>query len=133
VSLVLSGAVLLIAAGCDDRKSGTVSGTVKFDDTLLEEGSITFISMDGKGGTPGGPIKNGQYSVAAVPTGTMKVVIHGVKELGNVPMYDAPNSPTRRKVTELLPAKYSDTNASELRLDVVSGVNENKDFDLKSK
>jgi hypothetical protein len=124
-------AVVVATAGCGDGfRTGEVSGTVTFDGTPVKEGKITFFPMDGAGGTPGGFIIDGAYTVKKVPIGEMKVVINGQKVIGKKEVYPGqPNSPVKPVTAELLPAKYSDVSSSELRYEVKPGSNE-KNFDL---
>jgi hypothetical protein len=125
---------LLAAAGCGDPTVGDVSGTVKFDGTPLEMGAITFYPLDGQSRTAGTVIKNGQYYASKVPVGAKKVVISGTKFLSGKErrLYDTADSPTMPKSEQLLPAKYSSVDVSELRFDVESGSNP-KDWDLPAK
>ena len=122
-------AVTLAAAGCGGT-TGAVSGTVTYDGTPVEKGSITFLALDGKGPTTGGNIVDGHFAVKDVPVGPSKVVITGTQVIGEVPRYNTPNSPTKKKVKQFLPEKYSDLEKSELRYDVPSGSVE-KNFELK--
>src|SRR5262249_8621367 len=85
---------LLALSGCEGKVRGTVAGTVTLDGQPIELGAISFIPVDGQAPTTGGPITNGQYSVANVPTGEMKVAISGSKVVGKKKLYeDQPNSP----------------------------------------
>jgi len=126
VGLVLGA---LMAAGCDGSKLADVSGTVTFDGTPVEEGTITFIPADGQGQTAGGPIKDGKYS-AQVPVGTMKVSISYPKAVGKKKLYNTPNSPEGTIWKEGLPARYNEQ--TELVLEVKSGRN-TKDWELTAK
>ena len=127
--LALFVCAVIVFAGCD---SGTadISGAVKYDGQLVEEGSIAFYPADGKGKTAGGSIKNGKYS-ANVPVGTMKVTIAWPKGTGvKKKLYDNdPKSPEIELKTEALPDKYSSPAATELQVEVKSGRNE-KNWDL---
>jgi hypothetical protein len=119
----------LAVAGCADRTTAEVSGTITFDGQPVEAGGIAFVPVDGKSPTAGGHIKDGQYKVR-VPVGTAKIVINGTKVIGKKKLYDTPDSPEMPLATELLPAKYNEE--TELRFEVRPGLNE-KDFDLRSK
>lgn len=125
-------AALLTLVGCGDgSKSGEVSGTVQFDGTPVETGSISFVPADGKSPTAGGLIENGKYTVSKVPVGVSKVSISGSKVIGQKEVYPGqPNSPVRPVTVDLLPKKFNET--TELTFDVQPGRNE-KNWDLKSK
>jgi hypothetical protein len=120
-----------MAAGCGGSNTAEVRGTVMVDDAPVEKGAITFYPINGKGITAGDNIKNGHY-VVQVPLGEMKVVINVPKKVGTTPLYDTPNSPVRPVIEESLPAKYSDYDRTELRLDVTGAMEKNFD-DLRTK
>jgi hypothetical protein len=129
---MLAGAVLaavLVLAGCGSNNDGQVSGTVKLDDTPIETGSITFVPVDGKTTTAGGPIKAGRYSVK-VPVGKMKVSISMPRVVGKKKIYNTPDSPEMPVTKEGVPEQYNEK--TELTFDVQPGGNE-KNWDLKSK
>ena len=122
---------LLVVAGCGGAREGQVSGTVKVDGALVEEGAITFIPADGQGQTAGGPIKDGQYSVKVPTPGVMKVSITRSIFDREVPIYPGQkNSPMMRKMKNDLPAKYNEK--TELTFEVKPGANP-KDWDLPLK
>jgi hypothetical protein len=121
---------LLLVCGCGDG-TAKVSGTVTLDGTPLEQGSISFLPINGNVKTTGGEIKAGQY-VVQVPLGPMKVCINSGKAVGKIKLYDTPNSRERTRFVELLPAKYSDIEQTELRLEIPPG-DTVKDFDLTTK
>ena len=118
----------MLLAGCGSPM-GEVSGTVKYDSKLIENGSIRFEAADGTTPTAGAMIKNGEYT-ARVPVGAMKVTISSAKVVGKKKLYaNDPNSPEQDLTKEVLPDKYSDTKKTELKFDVHSGANP-KDWDL---
>jgi hypothetical protein len=116
----------IVLPGCSDPTVGVVSGTITIDGAAVKSGSIAFFPIDGKSPTSGAEIVEGRYSVTVAP-GTASVEIRVPKVIGQKKLYDAPNSPVKEVMTELLPAKYND--ASELTLDVKPGKNQ-KDFPL---
>jgi hypothetical protein len=118
-------AVLLLIAGCGGTPKGEISGTVKYDGALVEKGQISFYPIDGEGQTAGGPITDGHYSVSNLSVGKMRVVITWFKTGGDLKR----EGPTAQKITQLIPAKYSDPDKSELQYEVTKGANQ-KDFDL---
>jgi hypothetical protein len=121
----------VMAAGCGGNNMAEVRGTVTVDDAPVALGAITFYPIQGKTTTAGGRIKNGQYAVQ-VPLGEMKVVINVPKKVGSKPLYDTPNSRVRDVIEESLPARYSDPERTELRLDVNGAMEKNFD-DLRTK
>ncbi len=116
---------IVLLLGCGDGM-GQVTGTVTFNGTPIEKGSISFYPVDGKAVTTGGKIKDGAYSVR-VPIGEMQVKISMGKITGHKKLYDGPNSPVQPLTEEALPAKYNQD--TELRLDVTPGKVE-KNFEL---
>jgi hypothetical protein len=122
---VSTAAVWLIVTGCGGSTKGEISGTVKYDGAAVENGYITFVPVDGEGQTTGGKIRDGHYAVANVSIGKMKVVVKWTIAGEEIKR----EGPTGRKLKEMLPAKYSDIEQSELRYDVTAGPNQ-KDFDL---
>jgi hypothetical protein len=117
-----------IALGCGGgAETGEVSGSVKFDGKPVEEGSISFIAVEGSAPTAGGVIKDGKYTATKVPVGAAKVSISAVKVVGKRKAMDAPGSKEVDITEPLLPAKYN--TATELRFDVKPGT-QTKDFDL---
>jgi hypothetical protein len=71
---------ILLAAWCTGcggggAGGGDVNGTVTLDGTAIEDGSISFTPETGEGGTAGGKIVQGKYSVKGVATGKNRVHI----------------------------------------------------------
>jgi hypothetical protein len=128
----LCAALVLTAAGGCTAKKPVVFGLVTLDGKPVENGSIQFFPVAGDGQTSAAMIApDGRYRLEASPT-TMKVVISASKVVGHRKMYDnVPDSPTVEVLDEVLPARYSDMNKSELRLTVVPGENE-ANFELHS-
>jgi hypothetical protein len=124
-------AAALILAGCDGARMADVSGSVKYDGQLVDDGAIQFSAVDGKSPSAGGSIKAGQYT-ARVPVGNMKVTISWPKGTGvKKKLYENdPKSPVMEMKNESLPDKYTSPTATELTFDVQSGSNR-KDWDLK--
>lgn len=67
--------------GCADSNLGTVSGTVTYEGTPVENGNITFLPVDGLGEPAGGPITAGAYTVTEVPPGKKIVEVIAVEEV----------------------------------------------------
>ena len=125
VGLLAAGLVV----GCGGSPAGEVSGTVTYDGTPVENGAIAFHPAAGKGPSAGGTVTGGKYAVTNVPAGTAKVRISGVKDAKKKKMYDDPKAELVQTSAELLPPKYSDDKATELRYDVTAGT-QTKDFTL---
>jgi hypothetical protein len=130
--LVLCAVVALAAAGGCTARKPVVSGVVTLDGRPLDNGTIQFFPVAGDGQTSGAAIgPDGRYRVEASPT-KMKVVIHASKVVGKRKAYDdVPNSPMIDIMEDILPARYSDMNKTELTADIVPGENQ-LDFDLHS-
>ncbi|MFO0822580.1 MAG: hypothetical protein U0792_05575, partial [Gemmataceae bacterium] len=127
-ALIVFVCSLVVVLGCGGgADTGEVSGSVKFDGKPVEEGSISFIALEGNAPTAGGVIKGGKYTATKVPVGAAKVSISAVKVVGKKKAYDTPDSKEIDITEPLLPAKYN--TASELRFDVKPGT-QTKDFDL---
>jgi hypothetical protein len=120
---------VLLAAGCEEPTTGTVTGVITVDGAPAKNGSIAFFPMDGKASTAGAGIVDGNYT-AQVAFGQSKVEIRVPKVIGERKLYDAPNSPTKSIMAESLPARFNDE--TELTLDVKPGETQG-DFDLKTK
>ena len=120
--------VALGLSGCGGNGLTKVSGTVTFDGTPVEEGSISFMPVDGKGVTAGGVIENGKYT-AEVSPGEMAVQIYATKEVKK-------ENPTQEEIergitsdpVQYIPAQYNQQ--STLRI-TVSDSSRQHDFDLK--
>jgi hypothetical protein len=122
--VILLGVVAFAAiVGCGPRPA-VVSGVVTLDGKPLDNGTIQFFPVDGAGQTAGGVVgKDGRYRVEAWPN-TMKVVIHSTRVLRQRPMYEGvPDSPLADVAEEVLPSRYSDMHATELRVTIVPGDN----------
>jgi hypothetical protein len=68
---------LPLAVGCGDAT--VISGTVTYEGQLVDNGAITFLPVDGRGPSAGGPIVKGNYRVAGLKPGQKTVQIVGVK------------------------------------------------------
>jgi hypothetical protein len=126
---MIAGTAVLIAAGCSEPTTGTLSGQVTVDDAPAKTGSIAFFPVSGQGTTAGAAIADGRYSVE-VPLGAMKVEIRVPKVVGERKLYDTPDSPVKPLMAESLPARYND--ATELEHEVKPGENR-RDFALSTK
>jgi hypothetical protein len=130
VSGVVFCAFVVAMAGCEpESRMITVTGTVTIDGKAPENGSISFIPLDGMAPTAGAVIEDGKYKSEA-PLGESKVEIRVPKVVGKKKLYDTPDSPEQEIMEEVLPEKYNE--ASELRFTGVKGKNE-KNFELSTK
>jgi len=106
-SLVLLTAVFL--AGCggsDGLNRSSVSGAVTLDGQPVQEGSITFVPIEGTTGPMAfGKITNGQYSISAGDRGPVpgkhKVQIEAYRDAGTT---DSGGASLKDQV---VPAKYN--------------------------
>ncbi|MBM3995903.1 MAG: hypothetical protein FJ303_17385 [Planctomycetes bacterium] len=115
-----------VLVGCADSMA-EVSGTVKYDGKLVDDGTIRFEDATGAAPTAGGPIKNGVYSVR-VHRGDMKVTISASKTISKKKLYETKDD-YMELTGEALPERYSDVQKTELRFEVKPGANA-KDWDL---
>jgi hypothetical protein len=160
VALPVVAAVLGCSDSTGLAKRYPVSGTVTYHGKALERGTISFAPADGKGRAAGGTITDGQYSLTtqdpddgAIP-GKYKVGIlakevdpskvdlkikkgrEGTateaekKAMAKVyPQKVAARAAAAAK--NLIPAKYSSPETSELAVEIKEQSNTGVDFDLK--
>jgi hypothetical protein len=104
---------LVSLLGCSDAGKAEVSGTVRLNGELVEEGSIQFIPVEGtKGPSAGAAIKNGKYHVPrskGAAIGKNRVELRAFKTTGRkVQDPTAPPGTTVGERAQLFPAKYND-------------------------
>lgn len=114
-------------------KRATVKGKVTFDGAPVTDGIIAFLGIGGdKLHKTGGPIVNGEYSIAEAKgpnQGVYRVEIRWPKATGK--KSKDPDSGEEIDVkSDVIPTKYNE--ASELTKEVVLGSN-TFDFELSSK
>jgi len=119
--------------GCGDSRLAEVSGTVKLDGQLIEEGSIQFIPVEGNTGAGSGDvIKDGKYHIArerGVAVGKNRVEFRAFKESKR--MVQDPTGKPGTKTFERLPAFPPTFNdASTIIRDIQSG-SQVIDFDFR--
>jgi hypothetical protein len=74
--LLLGIALLTLAqVGCGSGNFGTVSGSVTYNGTPIEKGTISFYPVDGNSPTAGGEIANGKYKVSQLTPGRKRVQV----------------------------------------------------------
>jgi len=127
------GLALVLLAGCSSKPS--ISGKVNFDNTPVDEGSITFLPEGGQraeGARATAEIKDGKYEIPSEkgpPPGKYRVEIFWKKKTGK--QIQNPTDPGTMidESKQVIPEKYNVK--SELTAEVKSGAN-TFDFDLKA-
>ena len=127
---------LLAVPGCSrgGPQRAEVRGTVTFEQTPIESGSIAFVPIDGtQGPTAGGTIAGGAYRIArneGPVVGRYRVEIRGVRKTGRrVASGEELDEPGELvdEVEMFVPPEYN--SRSTLTADIHAGRNE-VDFDL---
>lgn len=132
--LVIALLCTLTLAGCrssdtrDDGPSGTVSGTVTFEEQPVTEGQVQFYSESSGAGGVGELDATGKFTIAQpVPTGIYKVFV-------TPPAEPAPESATGEFAEQRefgnIPEKYRSELSTDLTAEVKEGENA-FEFDLK--
>jgi hypothetical protein len=122
--------------GCGGKVDGIsrepVSGTVTFDDQVLESGQITFTPVEGGERVVGAIIKNGRYTLSrseGPSAGLHKVNIWSRQPTGKkIPSEDVPGTFVEEE-QETIPEQYN--RQSSLQADIKSGGENRFDFALK--
>ncbi|MBI1249759.1 hypothetical protein GC197_18185 [bacterium] len=125
-SLVVTAILLL--AGCGSSNGMVnIAGTVTFDGEPVQNGSITFMPIEG-GTMGGGLIENGRI-IAESPPGKMAVQIHGQKivKVENPSKEQIERGLTEDRVPLKIPTVYN--TASKLRV-TISPDQKTFDFNL---
>jgi hypothetical protein len=127
-------AALVLLVGCSANDKAEVSGTVRLDGELVEEGSINFIPVQGTTGPGAGAvIQNGKYHIPAsrgVTVGKNRVELRAFKRTGKK-VQDAAGRPgdlTEERVPAF-PPEYNDN--STLVKEVRARTN-TIDFDVRT-
>jgi len=119
---------LLLLAGCGGDGRIEIGGGVTFDGKPIDNGTISFVPVDGGGPTAGGLIQGGRYSLR-VAAGKKRVEIQGYKEVGRGRVIEwDPSSPVVAKTAPFVPAQYN--TASTLTYEV-QGNTGKADFALR--
>jgi hypothetical protein len=127
---------LLAALGCSGSGSkAEVSGTVKLDGQLIEEGSIQFIPVEGTTGpSTGAAIKDGQYHIPraqGAAIGKNRVELRSFKMSGRkIQDPTAPPGTLTEARVQAFPPEYNDR--STVVKEIQAGSN-TIDFDVSSK
>ncbi len=125
VLLLALGSILLFVAGCGGSGNATVKGTVTFDNTPVDEGSISFFPEPGtESRKASAAIVNGAFEIPAErgPTaGTFKIEISWMKKTGRKTPSADPGMGDLDERKEAIPVKYNSD--STLVRDIVAGAN----------
>ncbi len=124
--------LLILFAGCGSSVT-RIAGSVTFNGTPIEEGSISFEPVDGKGTVLGGPIAAGRYEINSdFPVmGENKLVrIIGVRKTGR--KVRNPESATEmvEEVEMFVPRQYNLESTQTVQ--VKSNVPNTRNFELKT-
>ena len=126
--LVVITVVQLGGCGRSAFRTAHLEGSVTVDGQPVEQGSISFLSLEAGGGPSAtAEIVGGRYRVEGVPQGKVRVHFHAVKETGRtvtMMMSDRPE----REIVSVIPAKYHAGLEIEVGVDKVD-----RDFALSSK
>jgi hypothetical protein len=126
--LVACAALAVATGGCSRGvKLLTVNGRVSVNHQPLEKGIIHFQPADGLGPGAEAVVVAGNYQIATT-VGHKKVSVLGFKKVGKVSI-GGPGGPETDKLEQIVPAKFSDPNQTELVCEV-SGSDHPLDFDL---
>ncbi|EAQ81010.1 hypothetical protein [Blastopirellula marina] len=130
--VALLGLVALTGCGAD-TKSGEVKvqGTVSIDGQPVPTGSISFVAVDKSTPTGGGVIKEGNFTGYTMQ-GEKKVLIVGNKIVGQVKLYDTPDSGMRDKYESIVPPVYNAVQLTPLTV-TIDGPRDDLSFELDSK
>jgi hypothetical protein len=103
--LILAG-VLVGVAGCGGPRKARIYGKITLDGQAVDNGTIGFIPVEGKGTPASTQIdKEGKYQLD-VPVGRMRVEIHSEKVIGKKKVMNTPDSPTIDVKDEVIPDRY---------------------------
>jgi hypothetical protein len=120
--------LMLALAGCGDNPNvADVTGTVTYNGKEIEDGMITFISVDGKG-DGGSNIVEGKYTAKRVPVGRTRVKITGSQIYAYKERYKDKPELKRPLTKNFVNAKFNEK--SELEFEVQPGKND-KDWVLR--
>jgi hypothetical protein len=133
LAVICCGAALLAAGGCGRRSAldvQPVSGTVKVDGAVLEDGWITLRALSGDARGFSGRIERGKYRLDAFP-GRASVTITASRDVPGKMESGGPGTPEVPVREQFIPARYNDSTELEAEIppDGISGL----DFDLSTK
>src|SRR5687768_10676266 len=117
---------ILLFAGCSGKNAASVSGSVTLDGQPLTTGNVGFYPDGGEGAPANGQIdSSGNYSLSTgtdvgLSPGKYIAVVVATKEPPQ--LYDKTGAEI--PPIPITPAKYSDTNTSDLKVEVKAGSND---------
>jgi hypothetical protein len=125
---LLAVLALLAVGGCGGSGPMEISGAVTFAGQPVQSGTIQFEPADGKGPLAAGVIREGRYTVEAMP-GPKKVRIEGFKIIGRRQFTPGnPASPMVDITEPIVPERFN--KQTTLTRDIARGTC-TYDFDLK--
>ena len=127
--LFAAAGVAPLISGCGNRsESGkvTVTGTVKWNGTLLQDGNIAFVLLEKDHLAGSGPIENGQVQFLSLP-GKMRVEITASRATKNAGTNEKGPPPFE----QYIPERYN--GISELTAEVTLDGKNHFDFSLTEK
>ena len=125
--------LIALSAGCGSSDTRII-GTVTFNGTPVEEGSISFEPVDGKGTVLGGPIAGGKYDIRSQTpvTGENKLVrIIGVRKTGRKVRNPESASEVMEEVEMFVPRQYNSESTQKVQLK--SNVPNTHNFELQTR
>ena len=133
LAVICCGAALLAAGGCGRRSAldvQPVSGTVKVDGALLEDGRITLRALSGDARGFSGRIERGKYRLDAF-AGRASVAITSYRDVPGKMESGGPGAPEVPVQEQFIPARFNDSTELEAEIppDGISGL----DFELSTK
>lgn len=119
-----------LLAGCGGG-TASVEGTASFNGEPIADGSINFVSDQGKA-QAGGTIKDGKYTVGAdrgLTAGKYKVEVYWNKKTGKTVIDTADTGQAKAETKQVIPEQFN--KATTLTADLKGGSNSGINFDLK--
>lgn len=119
-------AIVALLAGCSSASTGSITGTVTYNDEPVSWGTIAVYSDDGR--VTSGVIQEGHYILMNAPLGPAGITVQAHQ---SPPMMTPPLDPTlaakgrpEKRLAKFvrLPARYADNTKSGLRYDVMEGM-----------
>lgn len=133
LAVIGCSAIVLAGVGCGRTSRldvRPVSGTVKVDGVLVEDGWITFTALSGDTRGFAGRIERGGYRVEAFP-GRAQVAITAQRDVPGKMSSGGPGTPEVPVREQFIPVRYNDS--TELEADIPPAGIRGLDFDLTTK
>jgi hypothetical protein len=117
---IVSPTLFLLVAGCGGN--GSISGRVTFHGDPLPTGAICFHSEEGNRDVFNAPIKNGEFTIDALPAGAARVTVVTVDPSGSARGDLGPRQPQPRPGAFVpIPRRYGNPETSGLTWTVKPG------------